>query len=151
MRRIDSVTTAGLHEKLLSADEYDVFHFIGHGEFDEAQQTGRLIFEDGQGRQDAASVQDLRRLLGEVDKLEAFREGQDALRAEDVAAVLGRGMARPLYLLSDAIAARGHPRASVRGDLTDVSWSSIVVASGWRLESPDSTASASRSRPAAAQ
>jgi DNA polymerase-3 subunit delta len=50
--------------------------------------------------------QDLRRLLGEVDKLEAFREGKGALTAEDVSAVLGRGMARPLYLLSDAIAER---------------------------------------------
>jgi DNA polymerase-3 subunit delta len=50
--------------------------------------------------------QDLRRLLGEVDKLEAFRQGDKPLTAEDVAAVSGRGMARPLYLLSDAIAAR---------------------------------------------
>ncbi len=50
--------------------------------------------------------QDLRRLMGEIDKLEAFREGEKALTAEDVAAVLGRGMAQPLYLLSDAIAAR---------------------------------------------
>jgi len=50
--------------------------------------------------------QDLRRLLGEVDKLEAFREGEKTLSAEDVSAVLGRGMARPLYLLSDAIAER---------------------------------------------
>lgn len=60
---LDSVTTAGLHEKLLAGSEYDILHFIGHGEFDEERQTGRLIFEDGQGRQDSASVQDLRRLL----------------------------------------------------------------------------------------
>ncbi len=55
--------------------------------------------------------QDLRRLLGEVDKLQAFAQGEKALSAEDVASVLGRGMARPLYLLSDAIAARDAPRS----------------------------------------
>ena len=50
--------------------------------------------------------QDLRRLMGEVDKLEAFGAGQGILSAEDVASVLGRGLGRPLYLLGDAIAAR---------------------------------------------
>ncbi|MCG6920838.1 MAG: DNA polymerase III subunit delta [Acidobacteria bacterium] len=50
--------------------------------------------------------QDLRRLMGEVDKLEAYGAGQRSLSAVDVAAVLGRGLGRPLYLLGDAIAAR---------------------------------------------
>lgn len=50
---------------------------------------------------------DLRRLIGEIDKLEAWAAGSKAtLTAEDVAAVSGRGMAKPLYRLSDAIAAR---------------------------------------------
>jgi DNA polymerase III subunit delta len=50
--------------------------------------------------------QDLRRLMGEVDKLEAYAAGRGTLSAEDVAAVLGRGFAPPLYRLGDAIAAR---------------------------------------------
>jgi DNA polymerase-3 subunit delta len=50
--------------------------------------------------------QDLRRLMGEVDKLEAFGTGQRSLSAEDVAKVLGRGLGRPLYLLGDAISGR---------------------------------------------
>jgi DNA polymerase-3 subunit delta len=51
--------------------------------------------------------QDLRRLMGEVDKLEAWRgDGGDPLSIEDVHSVLGRGMGRPLYLLADAAAAR---------------------------------------------
>jgi DNA polymerase-3 subunit delta len=49
--------------------------------------------------------QDLRRLLGELDKLEAFAQG-GALTAEQVAACLGRGIAQPLYKLSDAFVAR---------------------------------------------
>lgn len=49
--------------------------------------------------------QDLRRLMGEVDKLEAFAGGRP-LSAEDVAAVLGRGFAPPLYRLGDAMAGR---------------------------------------------
>ena len=49
--------------------------------------------------------QDLRRLMGELDKLEAF--GATApLSAENVAAVLGRGLAPPLYRLGDAFASR---------------------------------------------
>jgi DNA polymerase-3 subunit delta len=50
--------------------------------------------------------QDLRRLMGEVDKLEAYAAGRGALTAEDVMAVLGRGFAPPLYRLGDAVAAR---------------------------------------------
>ncbi len=50
--------------------------------------------------------QDLRRLMGEVDKLEAWADGRREITAEDVSAVLGRGLGQPLYLLSDAFAAR---------------------------------------------
>ena len=50
--------------------------------------------------------QDLRRLMGEVDKLEAFAGDDRRLSADDVAAVLGRGLGRPLYLLADAVTAR---------------------------------------------
>ncbi len=51
--------------------------------------------------------QDLRRMMGELDKLEAFAgtAGQ-RLSGDDVAAVLGRGLARPLYRISDAFTAR---------------------------------------------
>ena len=51
--------------------------------------------------------QDLRRLVGEIDKLEAFGAGRKGpLTAEDVAAVSGRGLTAPLYKVSDAFAAR---------------------------------------------
>ena len=53
--------------------------------------------------------QDLRRLMGEVDKLEAFAGGRKDVSADDVAAVLGRGLGQPLYLLSDAYAGRDAP------------------------------------------
>jgi DNA polymerase-3 subunit delta len=51
--------------------------------------------------------QDLRRLMGELDKLEAFAEGHSGpLGAEEVSAVLGRGLAQPLYRLGDAFTTR---------------------------------------------
>ena len=53
--------------------------------------------------------QDLRRLMGEVDKLAAFTGGKKDISADDVAAVLGRGLGQPLYLLSDAFAGRDAP------------------------------------------
>ena len=49
---------------------------------------------------------DLRRLMGELEKLEAFASGGGTLTADEVAAVLGRGRARPLYKLGDALAGR---------------------------------------------
>jgi len=56
--------------------------------------------------------QDLRRLIGELDKLAAFsREGRRELTPDDVAAVVGRGLGRPLYRLSDAISGREAARA----------------------------------------
>jgi DNA polymerase-3 subunit delta len=48
---------------------------------------------------------DLRRLMGEADKLLAFAEGGE-VSAEDVARVCGRGLGRPLYVLGDAFARR---------------------------------------------
>jgi DNA polymerase-3 subunit delta len=53
---------------------------------------------------------DLRRLMGEVLKLEAFAEG-GRLTAEQVREVLGRGFGRPLYELSDAFCERRPARA----------------------------------------
>lgn len=51
--------------------------------------------------------QDLQRLSGELEKLSAFAQGQRAaLGADDVASVLGRGVAQPLYKLGDALTAR---------------------------------------------
>jgi len=51
--------------------------------------------------------QDLRRLMGELEKLENFTLGRkEPLSGEEVAAVLGRGLARPLYRIGDAFAER---------------------------------------------
>lgn len=60
--------------------------------------------------------QDLRRLIGEVEKLEAWAatEKKAALSVDEVLDVLGRGMARPLYLLADRVAARDLPGAVER-------------------------------------
>jgi DNA polymerase-3 subunit delta len=51
--------------------------------------------------------QDLRRLMGELDKLEAFAGGaKGPLGADEVSAVLGRGLAQPLYRIGDAFTFR---------------------------------------------
>jgi DNA polymerase-3 subunit delta len=49
---------------------------------------------------------DLRRLMGEIDKLEAFGRGERALGVDAVDEVLGKGLARPLYRLADAFCER---------------------------------------------
>ena len=69
------------------------------------RQRRLALREDGLEELIERVGQDLRRLMGELDKLEAFA-GEAPLSAEDVAAVLGRGLAPPLYRLGDAFAAR---------------------------------------------
>jgi hypothetical protein len=41
-----SASPATLH-RYISTGQFDVIHFVGHGEFDEVKQRGFLIFEDG--------------------------------------------------------------------------------------------------------
>lgn len=53
---------------------------------------------------------ELRRLMGEIDKLEAYAAGE-RLSAETVEQVLGRGFARPLYEISDAFSERAAARS----------------------------------------
>jgi DNA polymerase-3 subunit delta len=51
--------------------------------------------------------QDLRRLMGELDKLEAYAIGsKNPLTADDVSKVLGRAVGQPIYRMSDAITDR---------------------------------------------
>lgn len=65
------------------------------------------LTDDGLGELLERVGQDLRRLMGEIDKLESYADGGRArLGADEVAAVLGRGLARPLYKLADALWAR---------------------------------------------
>jgi DNA polymerase-3 subunit delta len=75
---------------------------------DRLRQRKLRVAEDGVVELVECFGQDLRRLVGEIDKLEAFAQGagQATLSAEDVAAVVGRGMAQPLYKLADAFAGR---------------------------------------------
>jgi DNA polymerase III delta subunit len=55
---------------------------------------------------------DLRRLIGELEKLTAFAAPRRRLTLDDVAAVMGKGIAQPLYRLADAFMAR-HPAVAV--------------------------------------
>lgn len=68
----------------------------------------RLPFAEGALEELIDTVgQDLRRLMGELDKLEAFASGRKGpLSADDVSAVLGRGLGQPLYRVADAFCAR---------------------------------------------
>jgi DNA polymerase-3 subunit delta len=73
---------------------------------DEVRRRKMAVTQDGVAELVERVGPDLRRLMGELEKLEAFAEGGETLTAEVVAAVLGRGRARPLYKLGDALAAR---------------------------------------------
>lgn len=73
---------------------------------DEVRQRKLRVSEDGIAELVERVGPDLRRMMGELEKLEAFAAGGETLTAEQVAAVLGRGRAQPLYKLGDALAAR---------------------------------------------
>jgi CHAT domain-containing protein len=56
--RLPSASLAGL-QRPLRLDSYHIFHFIGHGGFDEHAQDGALALADSQGRARLVSGQDL--------------------------------------------------------------------------------------------
>jgi len=60
--RLDKATLPQLQRRLRRG-EYHIFHFIGHGAFDEGTQDGVLLLEDDAGRGRAVSGQDLGTLL----------------------------------------------------------------------------------------
>jgi DNA polymerase III subunit delta len=72
----------------------------------EVRRRGLKLDEDGLTELLERVGQDLRRLMGELEKLEAFAGKAGKVSADDVAKVLGRGIARPLYRLSDAMMER---------------------------------------------
>jgi DNA polymerase III subunit delta len=74
---------------------------------EEVRRRRLPLAEDGVGELIETVGQDLRRLMGEIEKLEAFAAGRNgSLSADDVAAVLGRGIGQPLYKMADALSAR---------------------------------------------
>jgi formylglycine-generating enzyme required for sulfatase activity len=62
IKRLESASLLDLQRKLQKV-EYHLFHFVGHGIFDESKQGGVLIFCDEQGRGSPQSGQDLGTLL----------------------------------------------------------------------------------------
>ncbi|MGH7847047.1 MAG: CHAT domain-containing protein, partial [Candidatus Binatia bacterium] len=62
LERLDNATLS-LLQRRLRREEYHVFHFIGHGGFEQKLQDGVLIFEDDAERGRSVSGQDLGTLL----------------------------------------------------------------------------------------
>jgi formylglycine-generating enzyme required for sulfatase activity len=73
-------------QRTLRRGEYHVFHFVGHGEFNQLREEGQLIFVDGQRRADRLPAGKLARLLADHRSLRlallnacesAYLEGND--------------------------------------------------------------------------
>lgn len=62
LERLSVATLSALHAQLRRGP-YHIFHFIGHGVFDEQAQDGMLLLEDEQGRGQRVSGQKLGMLL----------------------------------------------------------------------------------------
>lgn len=77
---------------------------------DQLRRRRVVIADDGLTELIERVGQNLRRLMGEVEKLRAFGS-DEPLGADEVAQVLGRGLAQPLYRLSDALIGRNALRA----------------------------------------
>jgi DNA polymerase-3 subunit delta len=65
-------------------------------------ERGLSLTQDGLDELLERVGQDLRRLMGEIEKLEAYGLASGPIGAEHVAQVLGRGIARPLWEMADA-------------------------------------------------
>lgn len=62
LERVEASTLSGL-QRALRSSEYHIFHFVGHGAFDPATQTGSLLFADEQGQSQLVSGSDLGTVL----------------------------------------------------------------------------------------
>ena len=62
IERLDQASLGALQQRLRDAT-YHIFHFVGHGGFDEAAQDGVLLLEDSTGRGRPVGGQDLGTLL----------------------------------------------------------------------------------------
>ena len=62
LERLEDATLLALQRRL-RREEYHIFHFMGHGGFDERAQDGVLLLEDAAGRSSPASGQYLGTLL----------------------------------------------------------------------------------------
>lgn len=83
LERLEEATLSAL-QRLLRAGEYHIFHFIGHGSFDESSQDSLLILEDEQGRGRRVSGQDLGTLLHDHRPLRlAFLNACEGARASE--------------------------------------------------------------------
>lgn len=60
--RLEAATLSAL-QRQLRQDQYHIFHFIGHGGFDQPSQSGALLLEDEQGRSRIVSGHHLTALL----------------------------------------------------------------------------------------
>lgn len=61
--------TLGVLQRQLRQNEYHIFHFIGHGGYDERAQDGVLMLEDENGRSRLISGQDLGMILHDAKAL----------------------------------------------------------------------------------
>ena len=68
LHRLDTATLAEL-QKQLRQGKYHIFHFMGHGAFDEQTQDGLLVLEDGAGASHLVSSQVLGTLLHDEPSL----------------------------------------------------------------------------------
>ncbi len=92
-------TPASLHERLARGrGRFDVLHFVGHGEYDEAAQAGLLLFEDGQGRGQALGERELGRLLAGRGLRLVFLNACESARGGGYSAWMG-GLAPALLRL----------------------------------------------------
>jgi hypothetical protein len=63
LERLNKATVSSLQQKLQKED-YHIFHFIGHGDFDEQASEGTLVFENEEKMSNSVSSKYLVTLLG---------------------------------------------------------------------------------------
>ncbi|MGB0385481.1 MAG: CHAT domain-containing protein [Ardenticatenaceae bacterium] len=66
--RLENGTFAALQSQL-GKKTYHIVHFVGHGAFDDAEQTGLLLFEDAQGFSDRVPANHVANLLHDQPSL----------------------------------------------------------------------------------
>ena len=69
LERLRSPTLESLRRQLLRGGPYHIFHFIGHGQFNEKAEDGELLLETSGGQPHPVSGQKLAHVLGQHDSI----------------------------------------------------------------------------------
>ena len=107
-------------QRALRAEDWHLFHFIGHGGFDSEDQTGISVFEDEDGQPQFVGASSLAQILGDhrslrlvvLNSCDSARQGRRS-RSHGVATALIKSGIPAVLAMQYGLSIRGLPNSPI--------------------------------------